>query len=126
MALFGKQKKEDKVEKKDETQEKKRGFDLPSGKDPKFYKLIKKPVVTEKATSLKEENKYVFSVSNKANKIETKKAIEKLYDVKVRKISIVNTVGKRRQIGRFEGWKPGFKKAIITLEKGYSIEITNT
>ena len=125
MALFGKKKKEIKEEPK-EAEKKEAKFGLPQGKDPALYRTIEKPVVTEKAVTLAGSNKYVFKVWQKTNKIEVRKAIEKLYGVKVKDIRIINTIGKKRQVGRFEGWKPGFKKAIVALEKGYKIEISHT
>ena len=127
MALFKKKTKEEaKTEEKQETEKKEAKLDLPQGKDPKLYKIIEKSIVTEKAVSLSNHNKYVFRVSPKTNKIEVRKAIEKLYDVKVKDVRILNAVGKKRQVGRFQGWKPGFKKAVITLEKGHSIEVSHT
>ncbi|MEK7579858.1 MAG: 50S ribosomal protein L23 [Patescibacteria group bacterium] len=122
MALFKKTKKDEKVESKEKTTEKKVA-DLPEDKDPKLYEVIKKPIVTEKAVNSSGSGKYVFMVSKKANKTEVGKAIERLYDVKVRAVNISNVTGKKRQLGRFEGWKPGFKKAVVALEKGFSIDI---
>lgn len=124
MALFKRKKEEVKTEERKETEEPTKGVSLPQGKDPRFYKIVEKPIVTEKAVNLSGINNYVFKVSPKANKIEIRKAIEKLYDVRVRGIRIINTVSKKRQVGRFEGFKPGFKKAVVALEKGYKIEIT--
>lgn len=136
MALFGKKQKEEvKTEKKEETKEEKKGIGLPKGKDPRFYKIIEKPVQTEKAVgsarhpsskaglTTGHRNKYVFKVWRKTNKIEVRKAVEKLYEVKVKDVKIINTLGKKRQVGRFKGWKPGFKKAVVTLEKGHKIEV---
>ncbi|MEK7203563.1 MAG: 50S ribosomal protein L23 [Patescibacteria group bacterium] len=130
MALFKRKKEpsfakatEGKENKEAEKREAKVG--LPQGKDPRFYKIIEKPVVTEKAVNSSGKNKYVFRVWQKTNKVEVKKAIEKLYDVKVKDVRIINTLGKKRQVGRFEGWKPGFKKAVVTLEKGYTIEVSH-
>ena len=122
MALFKKKKKEEvKSEQKEETKELAK-LGLPEGKDPKLYRIIEKPIVTEKAVSLSGGNKYVFRVFRKTNKVEVRKAIEKLYEVKVKDIRITNTVSKKRQVGRLEGWRPGFKKAIVTLKKGYNIK----
>ncbi len=91
------------------------------------YRVIKEPHITEKATFLTEQNKYVFKISSSANKAETKKAIEALYGVKVKKIHIVHSAPKRRRLGRHEGWrsglKRGFKKAIVTLKEGEKIEL---
>ncbi|TSC90652.1 MAG: large subunit ribosomal protein L23 [Parcubacteria group bacterium Gr01-1014_2] len=127
MALFKRNNKEEiKSEQKKETKEEMAKLGLPEGKDPKLYKIVEKPIVTEKAVNLSKGNKYVFRVFPKTNKVEVKKAIEKLYEVKVKNIRIINTVPKKRQVGRFEGWRPGFKKAIITLEKGYRIEISHS
>ena len=123
MVLFGKQKKEDKPKQKEDPP-KTKGAVLPQGKDQRLYAIIEKPLVTEKSTALAGQNKYVFRVSPRTNKTEVGKAIEKLYDVKVKTVRVVNVVGKHRRVGRFEGWKPGFKKAVVTLEKGYNIQIT--
>lgn len=121
MALFGKKKKE--IEEKPKEAEKKEAkVGLPQGKDPRLYKIVEKPVRTEKAVDSSGQNKYVFKVWQKTNKIEVRKAVEKLYEVKVKDVKIINTIGKKRQVGRFKGWKPGFKKAMVTLEKGYKIE----
>lgn len=125
MALFKKKTKEEiKPEQKEETKELAK-LGLPQGKDPKLYKIVMKPLVTEKAVSLSSGNKYVFRVSPKTNKVEVRKAIEKLYDVKVKEIKVINVVAKKRQIGRFEGWRSGYKKAIVTLKKGFNIEISH-
>mgnify|MGYP001589627494 CR=1 FL=1 len=126
MALFKKRKEEVKTEEKKETEETKRRVGLPQGKDPALYRIIEKPVITEKAVTLAGSNKYVFKVWQKTNKVEVRKAIEKLYGVKVKDVRVINTPGKKRQVGRFEGWKPGFKKAIVTLEKGHTIEVSHT
>lgn len=126
MALFKKKTKEEiKPGQKEETKELAK-LGLPEGRDPKLYKIIEKPIVTEKAVSLSSGNKYVFRVFPKTNKVEVRKAIEKLYEVKVKDIRIINTIAKKRQVGRFEGWRSGFKKAIVTLKKGYNIEISHS
>ncbi|MBI2003465.1 MAG: 50S ribosomal protein L23 [Parcubacteria group bacterium] len=125
MALFGKKKTETKEEPK-EAGKKEARVGLPQGKDQRLYTLIEKPLVTEKSVAMAGQNKYIFRVSPKTNKVEIGKAIEKLYDVKVKDVRVLNAVGKKRQVGRFHGWKPGFKKAVVTLEKGHSIEISHT
>ncbi|MEK7659483.1 MAG: 50S ribosomal protein L23 [Patescibacteria group bacterium] len=122
MMLFGKKKKKIEEESK-EAEKKEAKLGLPEGKDPRFYKIIEKPVQTEKAVASR-QNKYVFKVWRKTNKIEVRKAVEKLYEVKVKDVKIINTFGKKRQVGRLKGWKPGFKKAVVTLEKGHTIAIT--
>jgi len=89
------------------------------------YKIIKHPVITEKATSLTNENKYVFCVDKKSNKNQIKKAIEEIYKVKVEKVFIVNVPPKKRRYRFFiEGYKSGYKKAIVQLKKGERIAIT--
>ena len=82
------------------------------------------PIVTEKSTNLSEYNKIVFKVPSKANKKNLKKNIEKIFKVNVTKINIIN---KQRRTKLTRGRKvkvPGFKKAIITLKKGQSIDLT--
>lgn len=125
MALFKRKKEEIKTEDKKETKETKKRIGLPQGKDQRLYRIIEKPLVTEKSVALASQNKYVFRISPKTNKVEVRKAIEKLYDVKVKDVRVLNVVGKKRQVGRFQGWKPGFKKAVVTLEKGYNIEVSH-
>ncbi|MEX1064298.1 MAG: 50S ribosomal protein L23 [Candidatus Paceibacterota bacterium] len=96
---------------------------LPKGGDADSYRVISRPHVTEKGTMLGEHNKYVFKVATNSNKIEIKKAVQELYKVKVEKVHVLNTRSKSRNIGRFSGSKPGFKKAIVTLKEGDRIEI---
>jgi large subunit ribosomal protein L23 len=86
--------------------------------------LILQPIVTEKATFLMEENKYVFEVAPKATKPEIKAAIESLFDVKVAKVNTMNPPRKKRRVGRFLGFKPQYKKAIVTLKEGDSLQKT--
>jgi len=87
------------------------------------YKILKEPHVSEKATILNEQDKYVFKVYSGTNKTETKKAIESLYRVRVKDVNIVNVPRKRKMFRGKEGFKSGYKKAIVTLEKGQKIEI---
>jgi len=89
-----------------------------------LYDKILSPIVTEKSTNLSEQNKIVFKVPRAANKINLKKNIEKIFKVNVTKINIVN---KQNRIKITRGKKvrvSGFKKAIITLKKGQSIDLT--
>jgi large subunit ribosomal protein L23 len=86
-------------------------------------KFLKSPWVTEKATDLAKQNKYIFKVDKKADKIKVKKAIEKMYDVQVIGVNIINIHPKPRRLGRTVGLKPGFKKAIVALAEGDKIEI---
>jgi large subunit ribosomal protein L23 len=85
--------------------------------------LIRRPLITEKATLLLENNQYVFEVAPKAKKPEIKAAIESLFDVKVTGISTVNLPRKKRRVGRFEGFRTRYKRAIVTLAEGDSITL---
>jgi len=87
------------------------------------YKVLKEPHISEKATVLADQNKYIFKIYSQANKIETKKAIENLYGVRVKDVNIINVHRKKRILRGIEGFKSGYKKAIVTLEKGEKIEI---
>ena len=89
-----------------------------------LYDKIISPIVTEKSTNLSEQNKVVFKVSNKLNKIILKKNIEKIFKVNVIKVNIINKQS-RKKITRGKKVKiQGYKKAIITLKKGQSIDLT--
>ena len=85
--------------------------------------LVLKPIITEKATMLLEQNKYVFDVLPKATKPEIKAAIESLFDVKVVKVNTINLPRKKRRVGKFVGFKPRYKRAIVTLGEGDSITL---
>ena len=85
--------------------------------------LIVKPIVTEKATLLLEDNKYVFDVLPKATKPEIKAAIELLFEVKVTKVNTARLPRKTKRVGRFLGYKPQFNRAIVTLQEGDSISL---
>lgn len=90
-------------------------------KDP--YSIIKYPLITEKGTLVRPQNKYLFSVGIKANKLEIKKAIEEIYKVKVAKVNTMKVRGKKRRVRFQEGKTPDWKKAIVTLAEGQSIEL---
>ncbi|MBF8376883.1 50S ribosomal protein L23 [Alicyclobacillus mali] len=80
--------------------------------------LIKRPIITERSTELMEENKYVFEVDRRANKVEIRKAIEKLFDVQVESVHTMNVHGKQKRVGKFVGRTPDWKKAIVKLKPG--------
>lgn len=84
--------------------------------------LIKRPLITEKTTKLMEENKYCFLVDQKANKTQIRQAIEEIFKVKVKSVNTANVLGKVKRMGRYEGRRPNWKRAIVTLEKGSRIE----
>lgn len=90
-------------------------------KDPQD--IIKKPVITEKSYSLAGQNKYTFIVAPAANKVEIKKAVESLFKVKVLKVNTLNVKGKPRRVRGIAGYKPDYKKAIVTLRPGDKIEV---
>jgi large subunit ribosomal protein L23 len=80
--------------------------------------LVRRPIVTEKATILMEQNKYTFEVIPKATKTQIKAAIEDLFQVKVVKINTANPPRKKKRVGRFIGYKPQYKRAIVTIAPG--------
>ena len=87
------------------------------------YGILIRPLITEKATNLGQNNKYVFEVSIKANKIQIAQAVEVRYGVKPVKVNIVNNLGKVVRRGRDIGKTKNWKKAVITVPKGKSIKI---
>ncbi len=89
----------------------------------KYLDIIKAPVVTEKSAALNEKNEYAFFVDVKANKTEIKDAIEKLFNVKVKEIRTINVHPRKRRVGRYTGLTNRKKKAIVTLEKGQTINL---
>ncbi|NOX90510.1 MAG: 50S ribosomal protein L23 [Calditrichaeota bacterium] len=94
----------------------------------KEKQILFQPVFTEKMARLQDEqNKYAFKVNLKANKIEIKKAVEKKFNVKVKSVRTMVVYGKKRhqftKAGRFEGRRPTWKKAIVTLEEGNQIDL---
>ncbi len=87
------------------------------------YRVLKKPHVAEKSTDLIQKNQYVFEVVPRANKVEIRKAIEDLYGVDVVSVRIINIPRKKRKLGRIEGWRKGYKKAIVKIKEGQKIEV---
>jgi large subunit ribosomal protein L23 len=86
-------------------------------------RVILSHVVTEKAERLKaEQSRYTFKVAPTANKIEVRDAVERLFKVHVREVRVMNYLGKMRRMGRFEGRRPDWKKAVVTLKQGERIE----
>jgi len=89
-----------------------------------YLDSIISPTVTEKATFLSEYNKVVFKVNKSASKVSIKKNIEKIFKVNVIKINTINLKGKTKMVRGKKTKKSGYKKAIITLKKGQSIDLT--
>jgi len=81
-----------------------------------LYEVLRRPLITEKATMLKEENKYVFEVAKKATKPQIKEAVQKAFKVQVIKVNIITVPGKTKRRGRREITSPAWKKAIVELE----------
>ena len=86
--------------------------------------LIISPQITEKATALSEFNKVVFKVRKNVGKNAIKKIVEKMFKVNVTKINTINIKGKTKLVKGKKSYKPGFKKAILTLKKGQSIDLS--
>ena len=101
----------------------------PGKKDKKIkhygnaYKVLIKPLITEKAANLGAENKYVFEVALNANKIEIAKAINEVYGIKPVSVNVINMLGKKVRSGRFQGKRKNWKKAIIMLPQDKTINI---
>ncbi len=89
-----------------------------------LYDKILSPIVTEKSTNLSEQNKIVFKVPNSSSKTNLKKNIEKIFKVNVTKINIINKQSKKKITRGRKVMVQGYKKAIITLKKGQTIDLT--
>lgn len=95
-----------------------------SGKESKFsYTIVKDPHISEKGTYLAEMDKYTFKVYERSNKLEIKKAVEGIYGVDVLAVNIITIPHKKRRLGKTEGFKKGYKKALVTIKKGQKIEV---
>ena len=92
-----------------------------------FYRnspqIIKYPIITDKATRLLENNQYSFIVDRYSNKVTIKAAVEDLFNVKVIKINTCLLPRKKKRVGKYIGWKPQYKKAIVTLSEGDIINL---
>jgi large subunit ribosomal protein L23 len=86
-----------------------------------LYEVLRRPLITEKATSLKEKDKYAFEVASKATESQIKEAVEKAFKVKVSKVNVMIVHGKTRRFGRRQVTSLPWKKAIVTLEPGHKI-----
>lgn len=97
-----------------------------SGKKPAYgqaYKIILKPLITEKVSGLGVLNKYVFAVAKNTNKIEVAKAIKEIYGFKPVGVNVIRMSGKKARYGRISGRRKDWKKAIVTLAPGQIIKI---
>ncbi len=87
------------------------------------YSVLRRPLITEKSNLMKEEfNQIAFEVDRRANKIEIKEAVKKLFNVHVVKVRTFTMLGKRKRVGRTEGRTSSWKKAIVTLKEGERID----
>ena len=87
-------------------------------------KVLRRPLLTEKATIGREvANEYAFEVAGTANKIEIKSAVEKLFSVKVTKVRTMNMTGKMKRMGAHQGRRAAWKKALVTLAEGQTLDI---
>ncbi len=88
------------------------------------FDVILEPIMTEKSLAEKESlNKYTFKVAAKANKGEIKRAVEKMFNVSVESVAVMNVLGKKKRVRIVEGKKPDWKKAIVTLTQGQRIDL---
>lgn len=90
-----------------------------------LHNVIKYPLLTEKSSQKFDQGIYTFAVDQKTNKAEVKHVIEFIFNVKVAKVNILTVRKKAKKLGKFAGFKSGYKKAIVTLQKGYSIQLFN-
>lgn len=85
--------------------------------------LLIRPVITEKTSVMMQDNKYTFKVPLTANKTEIRQAVEKIFNVKVEKVNTVRVLGKAKRMGRYVGKRSDYKKAIVKLAEGNTIQI---
>ena len=118
-------KKRKKEEKKEEEREEKREITQKERerKESIASFVLIEPHITEKSTRLQKQNQYVFKVFKKATKNEIKKAVESLFGVHVESVRVINVPPKKKRLGRIEGKKSGYKKAIVKIKEGEKIEI---
>jgi large subunit ribosomal protein L23 len=86
------------------------------------HDIIIKPIITEDSMERLQNGKYTFKVAKDANKVEIAKAVEEAFDVKVAKVNTMTVKGKEKRMGRYTGFRPNWKKAIVTLEGDKTIE----
>ena len=133
LGIFKKKKKEEKIPKKAVEKEKPKAKVLSRKKEKKgkleakieskAYRVLIRPLISEKATTLGTQNKYVFMVARNATKIDIKRAIEDVYGIRPISVRTINILGKQRRYGRTVGKTRSYKKAIVTLPPGKTIQI---
>jgi len=87
-----------------------------------IYEVVRRPLITEKATLMKEQNRYAFEVAKEANKPQIKEAVQAAFKVNVVKVNVMRVPGKMRRIGRRYVLTPSWKKAVVTLQPDQKIE----
>lgn len=85
--------------------------------------IIKYPLITDKTTRLLEQNQYTFIVDRSSNKVTIKNTIEYLFDVNVTKVNTCHLPRKQKRVGKYMGWKPQYKKAVVSLAEGNVINL---
>jgi large subunit ribosomal protein L23 len=91
-----------------------------------YAEILVSPILSEKSVTIKDtQNRYTFRVNPKSNKSEIKKAIETLFKVKVTAVRTANMPGKLHKVGRYEGYRSDWKKAIVTVKTGQKIDMTD-
>ena len=88
-----------------------------------LYEVLRRPLITEKGSTLQAQGKYTFQVATEANKPQVKQAVEKAFNVKVLAVNVMRVPGKNRRVGRREVLTPSWKRAIVTLKPGDKIEL---
>jgi large subunit ribosomal protein L23 len=127
MAIFNKKKSSDtadNIAEKEDVKKEGKSTEVKAGAEVSVQNVpmsLLGPRISEKASHLVAQNKYIFNVRKNSNKVEIKKAVERAYKVKVIQVNIVNTQGKSKHSGKISGRTSGFKKAIVTLRKGDKI-----
>jgi len=119
-------KKTEPVKEKIEPASRPKGYPASAGKakNAKFsYEAIKQPHISEKASYLAEKDQYIFEISPNYNKNEIKKAVEGIYGVDVLSVNMIKIPAKKRRLGKTEGWRKAYKKAIVKIKNGQKIEI---
>jgi large subunit ribosomal protein L23 len=86
-----------------------------------LYEVLRRPLITEKATLLKEEDKYAFQVASEATRFQIKEAVERAFNVRVAKVNVMTVPGKTRRMGKRQITSPPWKKAVVSLKPGDKI-----
>lgn len=87
------------------------------------YDIIRSPIITEKSTVLGELNKYSFKIASYATKVQVKEAVEQIFGTEVKKVNVLNVKGKTKRFRGRLGKRPGYRKAIVTLPEGKTLDV---